>query len=113
MKKESLKSSLNDILGLLNCVSGFFEKSCGAKPLIKSPKFTVIGGAGSANCCCGCVACIGGGGGGGGGATGVSVICGVGKPGINPCDVACANVSTGVAVVVSRHNENLPGCALI
>ena len=33
--------------------------------------------------------------------------------GINPCDVACANVNTGVAVVVSRHKENLPGCALI
>ena len=33
--------------------------------------------------------------------------------GINPCDVACANVHTGVAVVVSRHKENLPDCALI
>ncbi len=93
----------------------FFVNSCGAKPLIKWPKFTVIGGAGSASSCC-CDGCIGVDGIGvaiGGGSGGV-VICGsCGILGINPCDFACANASTGVAVVVSRHKENLPGCSFM
>ena len=67
-----------------------------------SPKFNVIGGAGNACCGGGAVIC---------GSCGGAVICG--SCGINPCDVACANVKTGVEVVVSRHKENLPGCALI
>jgi hypothetical protein len=57
------------------------------------------GGAGNANCCCGGGICAGGG-----------IGCVI--PGINPSDVACASVITGVEVVLSRHNENLPGCSL-
>jgi hypothetical protein len=67
-------------------------KSCGCKALIKYPKFNVTGGAGNACCDGGAVIC---------GSCGGAVICG--SSGINPCDVACANVSTGVEVVVSRH----------
>jgi len=78
-------------------VSGLY--SCGCKPLSKLPKYCVIGGAGNASCWGGSAGagCIGGGG---------------GNPGINPCVVACANVKTGVDVVVSRHNEKRPGCSL-
>ncbi len=75
------------------------------KPRIKSPKFTVIGvggagnhcgGAGNAGCCCCCCCC-----------------CGAVIVGWFICVITWACVITGVAVVLSRHNEKRPGCSLI
>ena len=87
----------------------FPTNSCCIIARIKSLKFNENGGGISSSCSCG-------GGGGAAAAAGAGSACCCGGAGscifgINPCDAACDNVSTGVAVVVSRHKENLCGCS--